>query len=367
MIHARAAAGTGAATGQASKPTLLSRTPLGDHKVCVPLLIVILVVGIALHYGDNLPLLSAAAERTPLHLDDRQSLERILFLLPIIYGSVVLGTFGGVSTLVVAAAAMFPKAVFGPGDLTQSLLQVAGVLATGSLVVVLLRSERIRVQNARSLTQRLMVAQEEERERIARGLHDDIVQAFYVMAQRLDHLASGGAGDVGGEVAAEIRRVREISVQTSTDLRQMLQELRPRVLDDLGLKPALEWLADEFLRLWGMRVVVHADDVRTDLPARTQLLLWRIAQEALNNAARHAHATETVVALSEEAHRIRLRVQDDGQGFDVARAMRQLPRQEKLGIVGMQERARLAGGSLAIDSAPGAGTSVTVTVALAGV
>lgn len=324
-----------------------------------------MAAGLLLHYGDDLPLLSTAAARTPIPLTNRQSLERILFLLPVIYSSVIYGKRGGLTILALAIALMVPRAVLGPGDLVQALLQVAGISVTGGLFIWLVVSEHRRVEHANALTQRVMMAQEDERQRIARELHDETVQSLYILSQRLDRLARGDSAYVSEEVSTELLGVREIALKAGSDLRRVLQDLRPRILDDLGLLPALEWLADELLRQHGTRGRVEVHGALPELSPQAQLLLWRIAQEALHNVAKHARAGAVLVSLQGDGHRLRMTITDDGKGFDTARVRRELPRQAKLGIMGMQERARLLGGSLTVRSEPGRGTTISVDLPLA--
>ncbi|MBI4338065.1 MAG: sensor histidine kinase [Chloroflexi bacterium] len=352
------------ASGQQSGVFFVSRGLLSRRRVHLCLLVVIVALGTLLHYGDWLPVLADAAARTPIPLTNRQSLERILLLLPIIYASVVFGRSGGLTVLGIATAIMVPRALMGPGDLVQALLQVAGVSVTGVLFLSLVVSERRRVDDARAMTQRIIMAQEEERQRTARGLHDDTAQSLYLLSQRLDRLASGKGGQVDAEAAAELRDVRELAVRTGEELRRILWDLRPRILDDMGLLPALEWLVDEVHRYHGIRGKVEVRGPLPPLSAQAQLIIWRIAQEAMHNVVKHAEATEVGISVARGHRSLKLRVWDNGKGFDARRLMRHLPRQTKLGLLGMQERARLLGGTLTVHSEPGKGTSVSVELPL---
>lgn len=343
----------------------LYRSPLASSKVHIGLLASILVVGALLHYGDSLPLLSAAASHTPIGLANRQSLERILLLLPVLYGSVVYGIRGGLITLAVAEAIMVPRALMGPGDLVQTLLQVAGISVIGGLFVALVVSERRRVEHAKALAQRVIVAQEEERRRIARELHDETVQSLYVITQRLDHLASWAKGGSDQGVVEEVQRVRTQAVEAATDLRRLLQDLRPRILDDVGFIPALEWLLDETLRQHGVKGQLEVRGAPALLSPDHQLLLWRIAQESLSNVGKHAQASEVALTLYQEDYRVRMAIRDNGRGFEAKRLARDPSLQAKLGIQGMQERARLLGGTLTVRSEVGKGTTVSVDVPIA--
>ncbi|MBI4339396.1 MAG: sensor histidine kinase [Chloroflexi bacterium] len=340
------------------------------HRLCIPnrrihiwLLLTILLVSVLLHYGDRLPLLSMAAARTPIPPVNRQTLERILFLLPIIYGSVVFGERGGLVVLGTAMVVMAPRAFLGPGDLVQALLQTAGVSVTGGLFVWVTMSERKRVADARAVTQRIIVAQENERQQTARDLHDETLQSLYLLSQRLDQLASGVERQSSSDTALELRRIHEIAAGAGVELRRVLQALRPRILDDMGLVAALEWLADELFNHDGCQGRVEVHGALPELPPQTQLLLWRIAQEALYNAAKHAQAREVVVSLQCRGRRLSMSVRDNGKGFDAAGLIKGPPPMSKLGILGIQERARLLGATLSLHSEVGKGTTVTVEMA----
>jgi signal transduction histidine kinase len=206
----------------------------------------------------------------------------------------------------------------------------------------------------------VLTAQEDERRRIALELHDDTIQALLLSCQRLDGLVSGRGWPLQAEVAEELRDLRASTLQTLADLRRLTQDLQPRIVDDLGLVPALEWLTDELSEQHGIaaRVVVSAD--LPELSQETQLILFRIAQEALRNVGRHSGASRASLSLRGYGDRIRMVVEDDGHGFRLAGGLSDLANRGKLGLLGMHERARLLGGSLQVRTAPGMGTTISV-------
>jgi signal transduction histidine kinase len=322
----------------------------------------ILTLAVFMHYADQFSILDSTVNAVPLSLTDRQALERILFLLPVVYATAAYGIRGGGAVLFFAAALMMSRATMSPGDLNQSLFQTAGVTLTGLLFILWLASERRRTDNAHVSAQQILLAQERERQRIARDLHDDTVQSLYVMAQGLDRLTSNGHDGLDSEATSQILEVRGRVVETINGLRLLIQDLRPHILNDMGLVPALEWLGDEFARRNGTRVRLELCCQLSDLDHETQILLWRIAQEALNNVGKHAEAGETVIQLRCEGSRLRLAISDDGRGFDVAKVTRESARTGKLGVSSMQERARLLGGVLTVRSWQGKGTTVSVEV-----
>ena len=202
-------------------------------------------------------------------------------------------------------------------------------------------------------------AQEEERRRISRELHDDTAQALTAVLVRMRLLARQAVKD-------EVREgLLEVLAQTSEALdgvRRMAVDLRPSTLDDLGLVPALESYAREFGERCGLTVRVRARGDSGRLPRDRELIVYRVAQEALSNVAKHADATHVGIDLRAERGHLVVTVRDDGRGFEVAATLGS--RERGLGLFGMHERAQLAGGYLDLRSAPGAGTTVTLVLPL---
>lgn len=203
----------------------------------------------------------------------------------------------------------------------------------------------------------VLTAQEEERKRIARELHDDTAQSLLLILQRLDALSYLRNGEAG-EAERELEALRNVVLQTLGNLRRLTRDLRPQILDDLGLVAAVEWLADDLERQAGIRTTVEVAGQRRDLPPEMQLLLFRIVQEALSNVRRHSAAARAGIRLEFLPETVRLEVTDDGQGFAMPESLGELAGTGKLGLVGMMERAKLLGGSLVIESRPGQGTRV---------
>ncbi|MGB9868269.1 MAG: PAS domain S-box protein [Bacillota bacterium] len=203
--------------------------------------------------------------------------------------------------------------------------------------------------------------QEEERRRIARELHDDTAQALVALSRRLE-LCKASVSD-SPTLQRRLRELESLLCQTIDNLRSFIRSLRPPVLDDLGLGPALEWLADEASRTFGLAVRVDVQYPRR-LPQGVEATLFRIAQEALNNAGRHARAKNVTLQLATGAEEVILLVEDDGEGFNWPCSTGELQRRGKLGISSMIERAEIAGGRLEIRSKVGEGTRVTAVIPL---
>ncbi len=205
----------------------------------------------------------------------------------------------------------------------------------------------------------ITMAQEEERKRIARELHDETIQSLVVLARQLDDIASSSKG------LSEYKRIllemlREQVNSVMADVRRLSQDLRPSALDRLGLVPALEWLASDIQKRSGIDIKVETHGISRRFSPEVELVLFRIAQEALRNAWRHSQATGAEVTVEFGERKIRITVNDNGKGFDLPDATGDLVKQGRLGLAGMQERIQLVGGSLRIESKPGKGTTVVI-------
>jgi two-component system, NarL family, sensor histidine kinase UhpB len=220
--------------------------------------------------------------------------------------------------------------------------------------------ERVEQERRRS-GQLVMRAQEEERRRLARDLHDEVNQALTAILLRLEALAQESPPERAGEVA-ELKRLVN---QAMDELLNLARQLRPTALDDHGLVPAIDAQLKRFAARTGVEARMQAEGDVDTLEEDVQTAVYRVAQEALTNAERHAGATVVEVDLEVSDERTQLRVRDDGSGFDPGRAGRsnaQDPTAPGLGLRGMAERARLVGGELDVRSAPGGGTSVTLRI-----
>ncbi len=209
--------------------------------------------------------------------------------------------------------------------------------------------------------QRVLQAQERERQRVARELHDQTGQALTHEIISLDLLLER-TGDA--KARQQLEAVKRTLEETLEEVHRMSQDLRPSVLDDLGLVPALRTLAKQPS---GAHVSLHVDGLRDRLPAPIETALYRIAQEALTNANKYAKASHVNIDLRCLDGHVRLRVGDDGVGFDPGSIPeREEPGRAGLGIFGMRERATLLRGTLEIHSAPSRGTEVVAQLPLEG-
>jgi signal transduction histidine kinase len=209
---------------------------------------------------------------------------------------------------------------------------------------------------ARDALRRVVAGQEVERRRLARELHDETGQALTSILLGLRAVDDAGSDD---DVTKAVADLRELVVATLHDVRRLAVQLRPKALDDFGLVPALERLAETFAESSGIRVQVQANIGDNRLPTEVETTVYRIVQEALTNVVKHAEATEVSILLAERAATLTAVLEDNGSGFDPDAV-----RSDSLGLDGMRERVALHDGRLTVESAPGAGTTIRVEVPL---
>ncbi|WP_299284081.1 sensor histidine kinase [Thermoflexus sp.] len=210
------------------------------------------------------------------------------------------------------------------------------------------------------LSQQILQAQEEERARIARELHDEAAQWLTSLLIRQRLLLR----NLPPEMRPEVEELQRMTAAALEHLRRIAMELRPAILDDLGLVEALRWQAEEFQKQTGVPITLRVQGRIERLPRQVELVLYRVAQEALTNIARHARATRVEVTLNCSTEHLELFIADDGVGFDPEAVRRS--RARSLGLIGMAERLALIGGTLEIDSAPGKGTRIRARVPAGG-
>jgi signal transduction histidine kinase len=209
----------------------------------------------------------------------------------------------------------------------------------------------------KQLSARLLEAQEEERRLISRELHDEVGQALtgvLVEMANLSNLIRNREESALSRKADEIKRLLEGSIGV---VRNMALLLRPSMLDDLGLVPALQWQAREASKRSGIWVKVAAEEVSEELTEDHKTCIYRIVQEALHNIIQHANARNVRITVTQERDRLLLSVQDDGQGFNP-------PQERGMGLIGMEERVSALGGRLVVESASGEGTLLRVALPL---
>lgn len=243
--------------------------------------------------------------------------------------------------------------------LTTSLVTADGQPACFQHIARDVTEEKRMRENLSFYLEQVTRAQEEERKRMARELHDETIQSLVVLSRQLDDLASSGNG-LSNDNRFRLETLRQQTNSIIDGVRRLCQDLRPATLDRLGLLPALEWLASEVGKHSGVAIEVKIQGAERRLGTEAELLLFRIVQEALRNVWRHSQATRAEVSVEFNEGKVRIAVRDDGKGFGLPPSVGGLARDGKLGLAGMQERARLLGGSLKVESDPGQGTTITI-------
>ena len=218
-------------------------------------------------------------------------------------------------------------------------------------------------ENLRNLSNRIVRVQEEERKRFSRELHDEVGQTLTAINMNLAAVSQNGAAK-HAPIQKRIRDSQSLLTQAAEAVHRFARELRPAMLDELGLGPALRAYTKAFSGRTGIPVRLKAEPSIERLDAEQKTVVYRVAQESLNNVAKYSGASKVDVVIDEREGRIQLLIRDNGRGF-------RPPRPDfggetrHLGILGMKERARLVGGDLGVESAPGKGTLVRLDLPVA--
>jgi signal transduction histidine kinase len=211
----------------------------------------------------------------------------------------------------------------------------------------------------KDLSARLVQAQETERRALSRELHDEVGQSLSAVLVELRNLSAGLGIRSAEQSRSHVETVKSLVENTIRVARNMALLLRPSMLDDLGLIPALKWQARESAKRTSMDVSVAAELDTDDLPDEYKTCIYRVVQEALHNCARHSNATTVRIRVEQRPERLMLSIQDDGQGFEVGQM-------KGLGLLGIQERVARLGGTSSVHSEPGAGTILSLELPFTG-
>jgi signal transduction histidine kinase len=253
---------------------------------------------------------------------------------------------------------------------TRFAITLLAALAFGSVMAIFSMRRILRVEEEahvrymdaldargqlKELSARLVQAQETERRALSRELHDEVGQSLSAVLVELRNLSTGLAVRQEQQWRNQVETIKGIVENTIRVVRNMSLLLRPSMLDDLGLIPALKWQARELSKRTSMDVSVTAELQSEDLPDEYNTCIYRIVQEALNNCANHSRATSVRIRVEQKQNRLSLSIQDDGQGFDAANV-------KGLGLLGIQERVARLGGTAQVRSAPGGGTTLSISL-----
>jgi signal transduction histidine kinase len=226
----------------------------------------------------------------------------------------------------------------------------------------LLTQSRQMQEQLRHLSHQILLAQEAERKQISRELHDEIAQTLAGINVYLAALKAEATGKTNG-LGRNIARTQRLVEKSVNIVHRFARELRPTVLDDLGLIPALHSFMKGFTKRTHIQIRFTASAAVEQLNSTKRTVLYRVAQEALTNIAKHADAVLVKVTLQKSAGAVRMEINDDGKSFQVERVLL-AKHNNRLGLVGMRERIEMVGGSFHIESAPGKGTTVRAQIPL---
>lgn len=297
-------------------------------------------------------------------------LHRSLFLIPLLYAGAMFRVRGAIACWLVFLAAVMPRALYlspYPDSLPRTVTFSLMALLAGMLIA-LEENQRQREREARAKLEiahhtyvtKVLQAQESERQRIAQELHDSVQQDLVVIANRSQALKAGEPGGLPSEVIVQAKEISDIALHAADDVRRISHDLRPSILDQMGLTAALRWLTERLAEGGGITIDIKVNGVERRLSPEAELVFFRIAQEALNNTVRHSQATKAIMTVDFAAESLRIVVWDNGKGFSPPKEMGDFAIQDKLGLHGMQQRAKLVGATLSIQSEPGKGTTITV-------
>jgi signal transduction histidine kinase len=216
-------------------------------------------------------------------------------------------------------------------------------------------------EEMRTFALQLEEVRETERRQLAQELHDRVGQNLTALNLNIGIVQSSLSAESLAKVTGRLDDCMTMVEETTDLVRDVMAELRPAVLDDHGLTSALHWLAEQFFERTGVRATVDAEELSARLPSNVETALFRITQEALTNVAKHAEATQVTITLVSKGRNLRMAIIDNGAGFDPESAF--MPEgQQRLGLIGMRERASGVGGELIVTSKPGEGTRLAVEV-----
>jgi len=253
-------------------------------------------------------------------------------------------------------------------DGTEAIVRLAvsplahGDQIAGLQIIALDVTDEVRLRrNMEYYITQVTRAQEDERLRVSRELHDETAQELVVLSRDIATLLEED-DNIPRRLAERLQKLRETADSALEGVRRFSRDLRPSILDDLGLVPALEWLLESLERQYPIATSISITGSQARLAPEKELIIFRIAQEALANVRRHADATAVDVSVDIDESGLTLLVTDNGRGFVMPERAGDLAQLGKLGIVGMRERARLVGGTLIVQSEPGRGTTVSLHV-----
>lgn len=297
-------------------------------------------------------------------------LHGILLCIPLVYAALVFWWRGVFITWLLSVAITTPLILYYSPRAVTFATNLFYLLIPLLVVVYITLELNWRNKERKTLAEReaerqaymsqIFTAQEEERRRIAQELHDDSTQTLLVIANRAQALVRHGISKSYPQVKEQAEWIRDAILQVSEDLRRLSRDLRPSILDEMGLLPALRLLVERLNQDGQTNTQIVIKGETCELQDAIEVTIFRIVQEALNNMRRHAQAAEATVTLEFHTETIKVSVQDNGKGFALPKRMSTLTAEGKLGLAGMQQRAKSLDGTFDIQSEPGKGTLISV-------
>lgn len=294
----------------------------------------------------------------------------ILYCIPIIYAAIAYRWRGVLAMWLVSVIAAMPIAyyykpsyiVFFSTLLFLSIpLFIVGIV---SLEVNWRHKEQKalleREEERQSYLLQIFHAHEDERKRIAQELHDDTIHSLLLTSKKIHNLATKSKKMDDENVEKEINLLGDEIVSISNDVKRLTVDLRPGILDHLGFIQSIRWLVNRLNQEGAINVIFNVNDSEYNVPQKTDVILFRIVQEALNNIRLHSSATEAAVTLEFKKNKLNISISDNGSGFILPERMIMLTAEHKLGLIGIWERVNAIKGKLNINSKPGHGTLIKI-------
>ncbi len=298
----------------------------------------------------------------------KNNVQGSLYFIPFAYAAAVFRVRGAIITYLIAFFAVLPHIIYLSLSGTAIVVNVLYSMIP-LLIIILITVER----NWRESTKKAMIAreverqiymsqifkaQEDERQRIAAELHDDITQMLMVVAHDIRNIASDQ--QISADLKTEIDNVRGEIIDISNNVRRLSLDMRPSILDDIGLVPAIEWLANRLTTASNINCKIEVTGNEHRLKQDDELNLFRIVQEALSNIRRHSGADDVLITVLFDSDTLKITIKDNGKGFLSGLYTEGLAAKGKLGLIGMKQRAEFIGGMLDISSYPEHGTTVSL-------
>jgi len=301
------------------------------------------------------------------NLEYTHNIHGSLLYIPYLYATIVFGWIGITTIWVLSFSIMLPRIFYYLHNVSSFSNNVIFMTVPVMVILLVLIISNWLKSNRRMFIERetqrqafmsqVLKAQEDERKYISQELHDDTIQTLLALTHQIQSSLNKEKSSYSPKIAHQLDSYSKSIYTVTEDLRRLCFHLRPSILDDIGLLEAIRALVDSFVSdTMKVRLVVNVEN--RHFSSETDVIVYRLIQEALNNANRHSEATEVVVTLDFSHKTTRVVIQDNGKGFMVPKQLSEFSKSNKLGVMGMQERATLLGGTFSIRSQVGAGTSV---------